>query len=120
RWREFYGDRPGWIFSHRALPLVPGVALTLVAGDVAPVHAAAVDACGDRDLWLVGGGELVGQFYDVGLRGEIVIGDAPVTPSSGAPVLPRRITSTNLAFRDSKLIGQRLRVTLEVVRAEPS
>jgi dihydrofolate reductase len=116
QWREFYGDRPGWIFSHRELPLIPGGGLKLVEGDVRPVHAEAAGACGGKDLWLVGGGELVGQFYDADLLDEVIIGFTPVTLGKGAPVLPRRIMSTNLAIRDSKLIGQRLRVTLDVVR----
>jgi len=118
QWREFYGDRPGWIFSHREPALIPGVDLTLVEGDVRPVHAEAAEACGDKDLWLVGGGDLVGQFYDAGLLDELIIQFAPVTLGGGAPVLPRRITSKNLAFRDASLLGQRLRVRLDVVRTE--
>jgi dihydrofolate reductase len=117
QWREFYGERPGWVFSHRELPLISGVDLRLVEGDVRPVHAEAA-ACGDKDLWLVGGGDLVGQFYDAGLLDELIIQYTPVTLGRGAPVLPRRITSKNLAFRDSHLIGQRLRVKLDVVRTE--
>ena len=118
QWREFYGDRPGWILSHREPALIPGVDLTLVEGDVRPVHAEAAEACGDKDLWLVGGGDLVGQFYDADLLDELIIQFAPVTLGGGAPVLPRRITSKNLAFRDASLLGQRLRVRLDVVRTE--
>lgn len=39
RWRDFYGDRPAWIFSHRDLPRIPTVDLRIVSGDVRPVHA---------------------------------------------------------------------------------
>jgi hypothetical protein len=40
----------------------------------------------------------------------------PVTLGRGAPLLPRRITSKQLAFRSAELTGQRLRIVLEVVR----
>jgi dihydrofolate reductase len=85
---------------------------------VRPVHAAAEATFRDADLWLVGGGDLVGQFHDAGLLDEIIVGYTPVTLGQGAPLLPRRITSKNLAFRDARLLGQRLRVTLDVVRTD--
>jgi dihydrofolate reductase len=42
-------------------------------------------------VWLVGGGELVGQFHDAGLLDEVILSVAPVTLGAGAPLLPRRI-----------------------------
>ena len=33
-------------------------------GDVAPVHAEMVEAAAGKNVWLVGGGDLVGQFHD--------------------------------------------------------
>src|SRR5262249_40082171 len=70
QWREFYGDRPGWVFTHRELPLIPGVEVTLVAGDVRRVHSEIATKIGDANIWLVGGGDLVGQFYDANLLDE--------------------------------------------------
>jgi dihydrofolate reductase len=119
-WREYFGDRPNWIFSHHELPLVPEIDLRVVEGDVRAVHAEAAAELGEKTLWLVGGGELVGQFYDAGLVDELIVELVPVTLGKGAPVLPRRITSKNLAFRDSNLIGQRLMVRLDVTRTEPN
>ena len=113
-WREYFGHRPNWIFSHHALPLVPEIDLRIVEGDVRSVHAEASAELGDNSLWLVGGGDLVGQFYDAGLLDEIIVAYAPVTLGKGAPVLPRRITSERLSFRSADLIGQRLRVVLDV------
>jgi dihydrofolate reductase len=114
QWFEFYGDRPGWVFTHRELPFIPDVDLTFVEGDVRPVHAEVAAKVGDANIWLVGGGDLVGQFYDAGLLDEIIVGMTPVTLGKGAPLLPRRITSKNLAFRNAELIGQRLRIVLGV------
>src|SRR3712207_8149692 len=48
-------------------------------------------AAGDRNVWIVGGGDLVGQFADVGLLDEVTVSIAPVTLGAGAPLLPRRI-----------------------------
>lgn len=79
-----------------------------------PVYEEALAAVDERDLWLVGGGELVGQFYDAGLLDEIILEQTPVTLGAGAPLLPRRITSKNLSFREAELIGQRLQIVLDV------
>jgi dihydrofolate reductase len=92
RWRDYYGTMPCWVFTSRDLPAIPGGDITFVHGDVAPVHAAMTAAAGERNIWLVGGGELVGQFADQGLLDEIILGVAPVTLGAGAPVLPRRLT----------------------------
>jgi len=114
RWHEFYGERPGWVFTHRELPLIPGVDVTLVAGDVRQVYAEIAANLGDANLWLLGGGDLVGQFFDAGLLDEIILGMTPVTLGKGAPLLPRRITSKNLGFRTAELIGQRVRIVVDV------
>jgi dihydrofolate reductase len=50
-----------------------------------------VDAAGGRNVWIVGGGDLAGQFADVGLLDEVIVQIAPVTVGGGAPLLPRRI-----------------------------
>ena len=66
-----------------------GADIRVVQGDVAPVHAAMVEAAGGRNVWLVGGGELVGAFADAGLLDEIWLGLQPVFLGAGAPLLPR-------------------------------
>src|SRR5262245_15353377 len=42
RWKEFYGDRPTWVFTHRDLPAIPDADLSFVHGEVTPVHRAMV------------------------------------------------------------------------------
>jgi dihydrofolate reductase len=115
-WRRYYGERPGWIFTHRELPSIPEVEIAFVEGDVGPVFEDIAAKLDGANLWLVGGGDLVGQFHDAGLLDEIILGMTPVTLGGGAPLLPRRITSKELSFSSAELIGQRIRIVLEVRR----
>lgn len=82
---------PCWVFTHRDLPVAPGAGVVPARGGVAPVHRQMVAAAGDRNTWVVGGGDLAGQFADVGLLDELLVAVAPVTLGAGAPLLPRRV-----------------------------
>lgn len=114
KWREWYGDTPCWVFTHRRLPRVPGADITFVSGDVRPVHSAMVDAARGRNVWLVGGGDLVGSFADHGLLDEIIIGIAPVTLGAGAPLLPRRLLSSRLSLAHVERSGEFAYLTYHV------
>jgi dihydrofolate reductase len=89
-------DLPCWVFTSRDLHRVEGADLHFVSGDVAPVHAEMVRAAQGKNVWLVGGGELVGQFHDQGLLDELIVSVASVTLGAGAPLLPRRIITPPL------------------------
>ena len=119
-WREFYGDRAAWVFTHRDLPAIPGVDLHLVSGEVASAYDAIAAAAGGGDVWLLGGGDLVGQFDDAGHLDEVWLGMRPVFLGAGAPLLPRRITSERLTLREARHAGQQVRLILDVApRAAP-
>jgi dihydrofolate reductase len=79
---------PAWVMTSRDLPRVDGD-IRVARGDVRPVHAEMMAAADGRDLWVVGGGDLAGQFADAGLLDELVVALAPVTLGAGAPLLPR-------------------------------
>jgi dihydrofolate reductase len=106
KWGEWYGATPAWVFTHRALPTVPGADIRFVQGDVVPVHAEMVEAAAGRNVWLVGGGELVGAFADRGLLDEILLGVQPVFLGAGAPLLPRRLTSRRVRLESARQDGQ--------------
>ncbi len=89
-WRWPY-DVPCWVFTHRQLPVVPNAPIEFASGEVGAVHEEMTRAAGDRDVWIVGGGDLAGQFADAGLLDEVIAMFAPVTLGGGAPLLPRRI-----------------------------
>jgi dihydrofolate reductase len=116
KWREVYGDVPSWVFTHRSLPVLPDANIRFVSGDVRPVHEAMAAAAQGRNIWLVGGGELVGAFADEGLLDEIILGVAPVTLGGGAPLLPRRLPSSRLTLSSVEQVGQFAYLTYAVRR----
>jgi dihydrofolate reductase len=111
RWREFYGQVPCWVFTHRKLPVVPGANLSFVSGDIQPVYDQMRSAAEERNLWVVGGGELAGQFADLGMLDEILLTVAPVMLGAGAPLLPRRLTAAQLTLADCSHDGTFASVT---------
>jgi dihydrofolate reductase len=84
-------DIPCWVFTHRQLPVVPDAKIAFTSGDVAPVHEEMIRAADGRNVWIVGGGDLAGQFADAALLDEVIVSIAPVTLGAGAPLLPRRV-----------------------------
>lgn len=107
-------EQPTWVFTSRKLPVVPGADLRFVSGDVAPVHAEMTAAANGKDLWITGGGDLVGQFFDAGLLDEIEVSLAPVLLGGGAPLLPRRILSHHLELIRARPSGQFACLTYKV------
>ena len=89
-WKWPY-EIPCWVFTHRQLPVVPGAKIEFTSDDIAAVHERMVEAAGGRNVWVVGGGDLAGQFADARLLDEVIVYIAPVTLGGGAPLLPRRI-----------------------------
>jgi dihydrofolate reductase len=103
----FY-KQPTWVFSSRSQRPVPDEDIRFVKGDVRPVHAEmvkAAEAAGHKDIWVVGGGDLAGQFFDAGLLDQIVITLASVTLGAGMPVLPRRIVTPPLKLTYARQHG---------------
>jgi dihydrofolate reductase len=116
RWTASYGATPCWVFTHRDLPRIPGADVRLVHGDVRPVHEQLRRAAGEKDVWLVGGGGLAGQFADAGLLDELQVQIAPVTLGAGAPLLPRRLLARDLTLTAVGRQGQLALLTYAVHR----
>jgi dihydrofolate reductase len=98
-------QQPTWVFTTRNLPTVPGADVRFARGDVRPIHEAMVDAAGGKNVWIVGGGELAGQFHDAGLLDELFVQIGSVTLGSGKPLLPRSITQPPLRLLSVKAVG---------------
>jgi dihydrofolate reductase len=118
-------EMPAWVMTTRDLEPFPGADIRFASGGVRAVYDEMVAAlaagsaserggsgcaagtesdAGGKDLWVVGGGELVGQFADEGLLDEVFVCIAPVVLGAGRPLLPRRYdfelleTGRNKAF----------------------
>ncbi|MEA2212786.1 MAG: hypothetical protein QOF83_2734 [Solirubrobacteraceae bacterium] len=114
RWQEFYGQRPTFVFTTRELPRVPGADIRFVRGPVREALPAIRAAAAGQNVWVVGGGDLAGQFLDVGALDEIGVSLAPVTLGSGAPLLPRRLESDRLRLVSATVDGQFLHAVYAV------
>ena len=98
--------QPTWVFTTRELTPIEGADLRFVRGDVRPVHEQMRAAAGGKNIWIVGGGELVGQFLDHGLLDELIVTIAPVTLGGGAPLLPRRLAKPPLRLTAVNRFGE--------------
>src|SRR5689334_12590180 len=114
RWGEFHGDRPTFVFTTRELPVPDGADVRFRSGSVADVLPELRAAAGDGDIWVVGGGDLAGQFLDAGALDEVALSIAPVALTGGAPLLPRRLDSDRLELVSAEAIGQFARVVFRV------
>jgi dihydrofolate reductase len=64
-----------------------------------------VTAANGKNVWIVGGGDLAGQFYDAGLLDEMHVQIGSVTLGAGKPLLPRSITSPPLQLVSVRAVG---------------
>ncbi|MDZ8183854.1 MAG: dihydrofolate reductase family protein [Nostoc sp. ChiSLP02] len=110
-------EQPTWVFTSRILPIIEGADVRFVKGDVRPVHQQMIEVAGNKNIWVVGGGDLVGQFYDRGLLDEVIVQIASVTLGSGAPLLPRKIVTPPLNLLSATVYGNAFaELHYEVVR----
>ncbi len=72
-----------------------------------------VSVAAGKDVWIVGGGELAGQFHDHGLLDEVSVSIAPEVLGAGMPLLPRRLSLKTLQYAAS---GEFLSIRYAVVR----
>lgn len=106
-WAQLTGDRAVFVFTTRVLPRPPAsVNLTFLSGSVSTSWAQIVEGCDGKDVWLVGGGDLVGQFAEAGHLDELRVTVAPVTLGAGRPLLPRRFESDRLGLESVERVGQ--------------
>jgi dihydrofolate reductase len=117
KWPTYYGDRPMVVFTTRDLPVPAGADVRFVRGAVADALPLLRDLAGDGDGWVVGGGDLAGQFLDAGALDEIQLSVAPAALTGGAPVLPRRLGPDRLRLRDVERFGQFAHLTYDVLPA---
>lgn len=116
KWGEFYGEKPVFVLTSRELPAPEGANVRFRSGSVADLLPELRAAAAGGDIWVVGGGDLAGQFLDVDALDEIALSVAPVALTGGAPVFPRRIESDRLRLESAEKVGQFARLVYRVIR----
>lgn len=81
-------EQPSWVLTRRSGVIADGHPVATYAGEVAELYPTLVAAAGDRDVWVVGGGDVAAQFVAAGLIDEMVVSYAPCTLGQGARLLP--------------------------------
>lgn len=114
KWPAFYGNRPTFVFTSRQRAGVLGADVRFVSGTLESNWSQIVDAAGEHDIWVVGGGDLAGQFADAGLLNEIRVSVAPATLVSGKPLLPRALGANRLTLTGVRQAGAFAELTYAV------
>jgi len=100
-----YRGKPYWVLSSRDLPVPDGegVDVRVVDAEVTNLHDQLVATAGERNLWIVGGGNVASQFADAGLLDELLVTVVPVVLGAGKPLFdarlpggPMRLTGTSV------------------------
>lgn len=99
---------PTWVFTKRRLPPIEGADIRFVQGAVQSIHATMQATAGNKNIWIVGGGDLAGQFYDAGLLDELIIQVGSVTLGTGKPLFPRMVLYPHLQLTSVQKMGKEL------------
>jgi dihydrofolate reductase len=98
-------SQPTWVFTKRSLERIPGADIRFFSGDARIAHAEMQAAANENNIWIGGGGDLAGQFYEAGLLDEIIVQFGAETLGIGKPLLPRRILSPALRLTAIRQMG---------------
>jgi dihydrofolate reductase len=72
---------------------------------------------GERDLWVVGGGNVASQFADHGLIDQVEVTVVPVVLGSGKPLFDRRLPGGAMQLLDIRATSSGMvELRYEVVR----
>ena len=88
-----YAGKPVWVLTSRDLRLPEGeqIDVRFAGGAVRDLHPEMIDAAGERNLWVIGGGNVVSQYADEGLLDDVIATVVPVVLGTGKPLFDRRL-----------------------------
>jgi dihydrofolate reductase len=96
-----YAGKPYWVLSSRELPTPEGDEVRIVNAGVNELFDELMASAGDRNLWVMGGGNVASQFADEGLLDELILTVVPVVLGEGKPLFERPLP------RPIRLVGTR-------------
>ena len=102
-----YSGKPTWILSSRDLPQpdADDVDARVVNAKVPELYDEMVAGAGERNLWVVGGGNVASQFADEGLLDELLLTVVPVVLGEGKPLFDRRLPGGPLQLTGTRAYG---------------
>ena len=81
-----YGERPVWVVTHRAdAPRIEGADMHVFSGEVADL-VRELEAAGLERVWVIGGGNVVGQLLAADRLDEVILTLAPTFVGRGPAV----------------------------------
>jgi dihydrofolate reductase len=88
-----YAGKPTWVLTSRDLPRhgAAGADIRFANAEVSSLYEEMIAAAGERDLWVMGGGNVASQFADSGLLDEVLLTVVPVVLGTGKPLFDRRV-----------------------------
>ncbi|MDQ1374299.1 MAG: hypothetical protein QOJ09_1637 [Actinomycetota bacterium] len=88
-----YEGKPTWVLSSRKLSMPEGEGrdVRIVDARVPELYDEMIVAAGERNLWVVGGGNVASQFADEGLLDEVLVTVVPVVLGDGKPLFDRPV-----------------------------
>ncbi len=118
KWQQFYDDRPTFVFTSRDdVARIPGADIRFVTGAIAANIEEILAAAGDKDVWVMGGGDLAAQFAAAGHLDEIQVSVAPVLLGGGAPLFTGEFGSDRLELVEVHQTGQFAQLSYRVVKS---
>ena len=103
------------VFTSRKLPVPEGINVQLANGPVAEMLPRLRQMAGEQNVWVMGGGDLLGQFLDAGALDILALTIAPAALAAGAPLLPRTIGSRKLELVEARKAGPFARLSYKVL-----
>jgi dihydrofolate reductase len=101
-----YPATPCYVFTRHEHAAPPGSDITFVRGDVREFIGDLKDDAGEKNVWMVGGGNLAAQFADAGLLDELIVSVIPVVLGEGKRLLPLERPTPPLELTASRTMGR--------------
>jgi dihydrofolate reductase len=118
-----YAGKATWVLSTRELERPQGehVDVRVIDAQVPDLIDEMAAAAGDRDLWIVGGGNVASQFADDGLLDRVELTVVPVVLGEGKPLFERRLPGGPMQLISARTFASGMvGVTYEIRRSPES
>ena len=98
---KYDGKSRAFVFSRQATPADAPKGVEFVMGDIAAFVSRLREQTG-KNIWLMGGGEIIASFLDDNAIDEFVISVVPVFIGDGIPLIARRHRETRLQLQSTE------------------